>query len=32
MSTPVQLVRRHPISAFAVLACFFGWMPYIAPP
>jgi membrane protease YdiL (CAAX protease family) len=30
MTTPVQLVRRHPISAFAVLACFFGWMPYIA--
>ena len=28
MYTPVQLVRRHPISAFAVLACFFGWMPY----
>ena len=29
MTTPVQLVRRHPISAFAVLACLFGWMPYI---
>ena len=29
MTTTVQLVRRHPISAFAVLACFFGWMPYI---
>jgi membrane protease YdiL (CAAX protease family) len=28
MTTPVQLVRRYPISAFAVLACFFGWMPY----
>ena len=29
MSTPVQLVRRYPISAFAVLACLFGWMPYV---
>lgn len=29
MSTPVQIVRRHPISAFAVLACLIGWMPYI---
>ena len=29
MTTPVQLVRRHPISAFAVLACLFGWMPYL---
>ena len=28
-TTTVQTVRRHPISAFAVLACFFGWMPYI---
>ncbi len=28
MTTPAQLVRRHPISAFAVLACFFGWLPY----
>ncbi|HEV2798275.1 MAG TPA: CPBP family glutamic-type intramembrane protease [Nocardioides sp.] len=28
MTTPVQLVRRYPISAFAVLACFFGWLPY----
>jgi membrane protease YdiL (CAAX protease family) len=28
MTTPAQLVRRHPISAFAVLACLFGWMVY----
>ena len=28
MTTPAQLVRRHPISAFAVLACLFGWLPY----
>ncbi len=28
MYAPTQLVRRHPISAFAVLACFFGWLPY----
>ena len=28
MTTPVQLVRRHPISAFAVLACLLGWLPY----
>ena len=28
MSTPTQLVRRYPISAFALLACLFGWMPY----
>jgi hypothetical protein len=28
MTTPVQLVRRHPLSAFAVLACLLGWMPY----
>lgn len=29
MSTPTQLVRRYPLSAFALLACLFGWMPYI---
>ena len=28
MSTLTQLVRRYPISAFAVLACLFGWMVY----
>lgn len=28
MSALAQLVRRHPISAFAVLACLFGWMAY----
>ena len=28
MSSPVQLVRKHPISAFAVLACLFGWQVY----
>ncbi len=28
MTTPVQLVRRYPISAFAVLACLLGWLPY----
>ena len=28
MTTPAQLVRRHPISAFALLACIFGWLPY----
>ncbi len=29
MSTPIALIRRYPISAFAVLACLFGWLPYI---
>lgn len=28
MFSPVQLVRRHPVSAFAVLACLFGWLVY----
>ena len=28
MPSPAQLVRRYPISAFAVLACLFGWMVY----
>ncbi len=28
MSSLAQLVRRHPLSAFAVLACLFGWMVY----
>jgi hypothetical protein len=28
MSTPTQLVRRYPISAFALLACLFGWLVY----
>jgi membrane protease YdiL (CAAX protease family) len=28
MTTPVQIVRRYPLSAFAVLACLLGWMPY----
>lgn len=28
MSSPVQLVRRYPISAFALLACLFGWSVY----
>ena len=26
--TPVQLVRRYPLTAFAVLACCFGWLVY----
>ncbi|PKH37156.1 CAAX protease self-immunity [Nocardioides alpinus] len=29
MAIPTQLVRRCPISTFAVLACVLGWMPYI---
>lgn len=28
MSSLVQLVRTHPLSAFAVFACLFGWMVY----
>ncbi len=28
MSTPIQLIRRYPISSFALLACLFGWLPY----
>lgn len=28
MSSPVQLVSKHPIFAFAILACAFGWMVY----
>ena len=28
MSSVVQLVRKHPISAFGILACFFGWHVY----
>ena len=28
MTTPIQLVRRYPISSFALLACLFGWLPY----
>lgn len=28
MSSLVQLVRRYPLSAFAALACLFGWMAY----
>ena len=28
MSTFVQLIRRHPVSAFFVLACAFGWLVY----
>ncbi len=28
MSSLVRLVRRHPISGFAILACLFGWLPY----
>lgn len=28
MSSPIHLVRRFPISAFAVLACLFGWAVY----
>lgn len=28
MSALVQLVRRHPVSTFFVLACVFGWLPY----
>ncbi|MCP3422616.1 CPBP family intramembrane glutamic endopeptidase [Nocardioides pinisoli] len=28
MSSPVHLVRSHPISAFALLACLFGWSAY----
>lgn len=28
MTTCVQLVRRHPVSAFFVFACAFGWLPY----
>jgi membrane protease YdiL (CAAX protease family) len=28
MSSPVQLVRNHPVSAFGILACLFGWNLY----
>ncbi len=28
MSSLLHLVRRHPLPAFAVLACLFGWLPY----
>lgn len=28
MSSLAQFVRRHPLSAFAVLACLLGWMVY----
>ena len=28
MYTPIQLIRRYPISSFALLACLFGWLPY----
>lgn len=27
---PVRIVRRHPLVSFFVLACLFGWCPYIA--
>ena len=27
---PVRIVRRHPLVSFFVLACLFGWYPYIA--
>jgi membrane protease YdiL (CAAX protease family) len=30
MTTPVRLVREHPMLSFAVLACLFGWSNYIA--
>lgn len=29
MSSLVRLVRSHPLYTFAVLACFFGWFPYL---
>lgn len=29
MSVLVHLVRRHPLLAFAALACLFGWLPYV---
>lgn len=28
MSSPCHLIRRYPISAFALLACLFGWSVY----
>ena len=28
MPSPTYLIRRYPISAFALLACLFGWSPY----
>ncbi len=28
MYTPIHLIRRYPISSFALLACLFGWLPY----
>ena len=31
MPVLVQLVRRHPLSAFAILACLFGWLPTDSP-
>ena len=30
MSAVIRLVRRHPLSSFALLACLFGWSIYIA--
>ena len=27
---PVRIVRRHPLVRFFVLACLFGWYPYVA--
>lgn len=27
---PVRIVRKHPLISFFVLACLFGWYPYIA--
>jgi hypothetical protein len=29
MISPAHLVRRYPLLSFAVLACLFGWSPYI---
>lgn len=29
MTTPAQLVRRHPMLSFLALACLFGWSNYI---
>jgi membrane protease YdiL (CAAX protease family) len=30
ITSPVRLIRDHPILSFAVLACLFGWSNYIA--
>jgi hypothetical protein len=30
MTSPVRLIRDHPLSSFVALACLFGWSNYIA--